>query len=60
MWHRTPDNVANIAPHCAHSHIIIGIQFKQSQLSALWSTLWASGLAALDKYLITLATKLQF
>ena len=40
--------------------IIIGIQFKQSQLSALWSTLWASGLAALDKYLITLATELQF
>ena len=45
---------------CEHSHIIIGIQFKQSQLSALWSTLWASGLAALDKYLITLATELQF
>ena len=43
-----------------HSHIIIGIQFKQSQLSALWSTLWASGLAPLDKYLITLATELQF
>ena len=38
----------------------IQYQFKQSQLSALWSTLWASELAALDKYLITLATELQF
>ena len=45
---------------CEHSHIIIGIQFKQSKLSTLWSTLWASGLAAPDKYLITLATELQF
>ena len=45
---------------CTLSYHYWCIQFKQSQLSALWSTLWASELAALDKYLITLATELQF